>query len=108
MAYFLQIRYSHGKCHFLKSSPFSGTLIKKSESIIEQVPVIFSSSKHAYDLHFSGSPDSNILCSNQDGNFNLSEEGVVISFDQIQHKIDTLSYIRNSNMNHRQSINKQP
>lgn len=105
MAYFLQIRNSHGKCHFLKSSPFSGTLIKKSESIIEQVPVIFSSSKH---LHLSGSPDSNILCSNQDGNVYLSEEGVVISFDQIQHQIDTLSYIRNSNMNHRLSISKQP
>lgn len=82
MAYFLKIGNSPGTCHFLKLSLISGTLIKKSEGIIEQVPdIIFSSSNHAYDLHLIGSPDSNILCSNQDGNVYSSEEGVVISLD---------------------------
>lgn len=98
-AYFLQVKNLPGTCSFLKLSPISGTLIKKSERISESLPDIFSSSNHDYDLHFSAEPDSNILCTNKDGNVYISEEGIKIlkmNSDESTEKTHLLQSIEES------------
>lgn len=99
-AYFLQVKNLPGTCSFLKLSPISGTLIKKSERrISESLPVTFSSSNHAYDLNFSAEPDTNILCTNKDGNVYISEEGIKIlkmNSDESTEKTHLLQSIEES------------